>query len=157
MKETFKKIITDFHDQPIKDRIRRDIEIPLDSGKIVSLIGVRRSGKTSILFHFINRLKTEVDPARIVYINFEDDRLFPLKLHQLDDLVQAYFELHPTKRKEKIYLFFDEIQQHLEIPCGKNSEIPKKSMLWTTDLSLFLTCPCHPTSADSMKTLLFCT
>lgn len=110
MKETFKKIITDFHEQPIQDRVRRDIEIPLDSGKIVSLIGVRRSGKTSILFHCISRLKTEVDPARIVYINFEDDRLFPLKLHQLDDLVQAYFELHPSKRKEKIYLFFDEIQ-----------------------------------------------
>ncbi|MCF8108135.1 MAG: ATP-binding protein [Desulfohalobiaceae bacterium] len=110
MKEVFKKIITDFQEQSIQTRIPRDIEIPLHSGKIVSLIGVRRSGKTTILFHIINRLRTEIDPANIVYINFEDDRLFPLGVHQLDDLVQAYFELHPTKRKERIYLFFDEIQ-----------------------------------------------
>ncbi len=110
MKETFKKIITDFHEQTIQARVVRDVEIPLDSGKIVSLIGVRRSGKTSILFHIINSLRATIDPTRIVYINFEDDRLFPLDVHQLNDLLEAYYQLHPAKRKEKIYLFFDEIQ-----------------------------------------------
>lgn len=110
MKETFKKIITDFHEQALQPRVPRDIEIPLDSGKIVTLIGVRRSGKTSILFHIINRLRADIDPTRLVYINFEDDRLFPLDLPRLNDLLEAYYELHPDKRKQKIYLFFDEIQ-----------------------------------------------
>jgi uncharacterized protein len=110
MKETFKKIITDFHEHDVLPMIPRDIEIPLDSGKIVSLIGVRRSGKTSVLFHIINKLRATIDPARIIYINFEDDRLFPLELHKLNYLVEAYYELHPSKREEKTYLFFDEIQ-----------------------------------------------
>lgn len=110
MKAVFKRIITDFHEQRIQPKVARDIEIPVDSGKIISLIGVRRSGKTSILFNLINTLRETVDPARIVYINFEDDRLFPLALNNLDDLVEAYFELHPSNRDKRLYFFFDEIQ-----------------------------------------------
>jgi uncharacterized protein len=110
MKAVFKKIITDFHEQPIRPPIPRDIPIPSDSGKIVSLIGVRRSGKTSILYHLITELRKRIDPFRIMYINFEDDRLFPLELGDLDGLIRAYYEMHPEKRDEQIYLFFDEIQ-----------------------------------------------
>ena len=36
------------------------------------------------------------------YINFEDDRLYPLELKSLDDLLESYYELYPTKRDEKI-------------------------------------------------------
>lgn len=113
MRETFKRIITDFHEKTLRPTVPRDIQIPLDSGKIVSLIGVRRSGKTSILYHLIEKLKKRVDPSNIVYINFEDDRLFPLKLQNLNDLTEGYYELHPQKRDEMVYLFFDEIQ-HVE-------------------------------------------
>lgn len=111
MRETFKRIITDFHEKRLQPTMPRDIQIPFDSGKIVSLIGVRRSGKTSILYHLINKLRENVDPSNIIYINFEDDRLFPLQLENLNDLMEAYYELHPGKRDEKIYLFIDEIQQ----------------------------------------------
>ncbi|MBU1171333.1 MAG: ATP-binding protein [Proteobacteria bacterium] len=110
MKAIFKKIITDFQEQQLKPKVSRDMEIPVDSGKIVSLIGVRRSGKTSILFNIVNTLRKTIDPDRIVYINFEDDRLFPLEIGDLNDLVEAYFELHPANRNKKIYLFLDEIQ-----------------------------------------------
>lgn len=110
MKNTFKKIITDFQEQHIQAKVPREVEIPVDSGKIISLIGVRRSGKTSMLYHIINYLREKIDPKRIVYINFEDDRLYPIELHNLNDLVVAYYELHPSKRDEKVYFFFDEIQ-----------------------------------------------
>ena len=110
MKEIFKKIITDFHEQPTEALIPRDIRIPVDSGKIISLIGVRRSGKTSILYNIIETLQKRIDPAGIVYLNFEDDRLFPLELQNLNEIMESYYELHPEKRAEKIYLFFDEIQ-----------------------------------------------
>lgn len=110
MKDIFKKIITDFHEQHIHPPVSRDIQIPVDSGKIVSLIGVRRSGKTSILFRIITELRKRVDPLRIIYINFEDDRIFPLELADLNDLIEGYFEMYPEKRDEKLYIFFDEIQ-----------------------------------------------
>lgn len=111
MRDVFKKIITDFHEKEMPPTLPRDVPIPFNSGKIVSVIGVRRSGKTSLLYHVIEKLRETVRPADIIYINFEDDRLFPLELQHLNELMEAYYELHPEKRDEKVYVFFDEIQQ----------------------------------------------
>jgi len=110
VKQLFKKIITDFQESKIKPTVPRDMEIPLESGKIVSLVGVRRSGKTSLLYQIIESLRERVHPTSIVYVNFEDDRLFPLELPHLDDLMEAYYELYPHNRDHKIWLFLDEIQ-----------------------------------------------
>ena len=110
MKELFKRIITDFIEKEIKGIMPREYKIPLDSSKIISLIGVRRSGKSSILFDLINRLRASVARENIIYLNFEDDRLFPLKLEHLDLILEGFYELYPAKRDEKIYLFLDEVQ-----------------------------------------------
>lgn len=110
MKEIFKRLIVDFIERDIKGIVPRDYEIPLESKKIVSLVGVRRSGKSSLLFDTINRLRQKISRENIIYINFEDDRLYPLKLKDLDLLLEAYFELYPHKIDEKIYLFLDEVQ-----------------------------------------------
>jgi predicted AAA+ superfamily ATPase len=133
MKDVFKKIITDFHEKKLQSPIPRDVQIPFDTGKIVSLIGVRRSGKTSILYHLIEKLRSTIDPFNIVYINFEDDRLFPLELQHLNDLVEAYYELHPNKRAEKIYLFLDEIQN---VP---NWELFVRRIYDTLNVDIFIT------------------
>jgi predicted AAA+ superfamily ATPase len=111
MKTLFKRLITDFHESPPKQQIiPRDYAIPLNSRKIISLIGVRRSGKTFLLYALIQQLRQQIDPRNIVYINFEDDRLYPLTLKDLDDLIEAYFELYPDNREDKLYFFLDEIQ-----------------------------------------------
>ncbi len=110
MKNVFKLLINDFFDREI-DVKNRDIDIPLYSNKIVSLVGVRRGGKTYILYELINRLRRDVDIKNIIYINFEDDRLFGLKANDMGLLIEAYFEMYPEKRDEKIYLFLDEIQE----------------------------------------------
>ena len=103
MREKFRRIITDFIETPIKPVMQRDYNIPIDSKKIISLIGVRRSGKSSILFDLIKKLEKITPKENIIYINFEDDRLYPLELKSLDDLLESYYELYPTKRDEKIY------------------------------------------------------
>jgi len=110
MKETFKKLIVNFQERTFGSIVQRDYEIPISTKKIVSLIGVRRSGKTYILYSLIKKLRKTIDPQNIVYLNFEDDRLFPLKLENLDDLMEGYYELYPQKRDEKVYLFLDEVQ-----------------------------------------------
>ena len=110
MKELFKRIITDFIEKEIKGIMPREYKIPLDSSKIISLIGVRRSGKSSILFDLINRLRASVARENIIYLNLEDDRLFPLRLEHLDLILEGFYELYPAKRDEKIYLFLDEVQ-----------------------------------------------
>ena len=110
MKELFKRLITDFIQRDIKGIMPREYDIPLSSKKIISLIGVRRSGKSSLLFDTINKLRQKVSRENIIYINFEDDRLYPLELKHLDLILEGYFELYPQKYDEKLYLFFDEVQ-----------------------------------------------
>ncbi|TLP39383.1 ATP-binding protein [Arcobacter arenosus] len=110
MKDVFKRLITDFIEKNITGIISRDYQIPLNSKKIISLIGVRRSGKSSILFDIVHNLRKTTPRENIIYINFEDDRLYPLELKSLDLLLESYFELYPNKKNEKIYLFLDEVQ-----------------------------------------------
>ena len=107
MKEVFKRLIVDFIERDIKGIVPRDYDIPLESKKIISLVGVRRSGKSSLLFDIINRLRQNISRENIIYINFEDDRLFPLKLQNLDDILEGYFELYPQNYSKKLYLFLD--------------------------------------------------
>jgi hypothetical protein len=109
-KELLKLIIRDFQVSPLPKLFRRAIEAPLDTGKIITLVGVRRSGKTSYLFNLIEELLSRGVPmAKILYINFEDERL-DLNTEELDLLLQAYQELYPDMDFEGCYLFFDEIQ-----------------------------------------------
>lgn len=110
MKDIFKRLITDFIEKEIVGIIPRDYDIPLKSKKIISLIGVRRSGKSSILFDIVQKLRQTIPKENIIYINFEDDRLYPLELSSLDLLLESYFELYPNKKNEKIYLLLDEVQ-----------------------------------------------
>lgn len=110
LKELFKKLITDFIEKDIEGITPREYDIPLESKKIISLIGVRRSGKSSILFNIINKIRENIARENIIYINFEDDRLYPLELKSLNLLLESYFELYPSKKNEKIYLFLDEVQ-----------------------------------------------
>lgn len=109
-KDLLKLIIRDFHLSPLPKLNRRTLEIPLDTGKIVTLVGVRRSGKTSYLFNLIEDLLSRGVPmAEILYVNFEDERL-DLKTEELDLLLQAYQELYPDTNIERCWFFFDEIQ-----------------------------------------------
>jgi predicted AAA+ superfamily ATPase len=63
MKNLFKSLILDFQQSlPFPNVRSRDIEIPLIFGKIISMIGPRRSGKTYLFYHLISRL-IEIVPA----------------------------------------------------------------------------------------------
>ena len=110
-KSVFKQVISAFIDAPVEGIMPRDIELPLDVPKIISLLGPRRSGKTHLLFYLIQQLRQTVPAHRLVYVNFEDDRFFPMRLADMDELVQAYYEMYPANRDEKTWFFFDEIQE----------------------------------------------
>lgn len=110
MKHVFKTIIKDFIVRDLSMVRNRDIDIPHDISKIVSIIGARRTGKTFLLFSLIKELSKTLSRENLIYVNFEDDRLFPLKLEKLNSFIEAYFELFPDKKNEKVYFFFDEVQ-----------------------------------------------
>lgn len=47
---------------------------------------------------------------KIIYINFEDERLLPIEREDLDLILESYYELYPENVGEKLHIFFDEIQ-----------------------------------------------
>jgi len=110
MLEALKTLIADFHDQGIPDRVvRRDLDVPLDAPKVISIIGPRRAGKTWFLFSIIERLQRTMDIRQIVYINFEDERL-QFDAASLGLILDAYQQLYADRPMEQVYFFFDEIQ-----------------------------------------------
>lgn len=108
-KQLLKQIIRDFHLSENFDVKPRNIQPPIDTKKIISLIGVRRCGKTSIFYHMINQLIEKIEKTKILFLNFEDER-FELNSDELDLILQAYMELYPSYKLSECYFFFDEIQ-----------------------------------------------
>ena len=91
---------------------RREAVIPSVKGKVHAIIGMRRAGKTSYLFQCLqDRLDAGQDRSRLLYLNFEDERLTDLEATQLNTLIDEYYRLYPEFRgKETVTVCFDEIQ-----------------------------------------------
>ena len=110
-KETLKHVLRQaFEAGPPLTRPRA-LELPLASGKVVLLRGIRRGGKTSLFYHTMRRLAAGgVAPQQMIYLNLEDDRLYPIRPGELDLILQAQAELFPEFQAKARYLFLDEIQ-----------------------------------------------
>lgn len=93
------------------DLIPRDNALPIGSGKIVTIPGVRRCGKSSKMEMAINRLLAEgVSRERILWVGFDDERLVRMTSDELDEIIVAYREMYPDIDIASVYMFFDEIQ-----------------------------------------------
>ncbi len=84
---------------------REGIHFPTTLNKVVVLYGVRRSGKTFILFDLFKRNK-----EHSVYIDFEDERLAGFKLKDFDLLKEVFLELKPHLIGKELVLLLDEVQ-----------------------------------------------
>jgi uncharacterized protein len=72
------------------------------------LIGVRRSGKSTLLKQIIDELKNEnIKEDQIIYLNFED---YEIKDYKDDRLLYEYL-LSKLSENKKTYIFLDEIQE----------------------------------------------
>jgi len=111
LKSTFQSIIS-LHQQEIPlDLQERATQLPLDEGRIVTVTGIRRCGKSSLLGLTINRLlKSGVPRERILYVGFDDERFLSMGSENFDELLQAYREMYPEIPIKDVYMFFDEIQ-----------------------------------------------
>lgn len=93
------------------DVIKRDLELPVDSKQIITIPGVRRCGKSSLMMLAINSLIGKgVKKEQILWIGFDDERLYDLSTEGLDDIITGYMEMYPDIPIRDVYMFFDEIQ-----------------------------------------------
>ena len=84
---TIAMLLEDFHQSILPsladEAIRRDLSLgkpprPKVGNTAKVIVGMRRSGKTFRLYQEILDLRADgVDPGRICYLNFDDDRLRP--------------------------------------------------------------------------------
>ncbi len=82
----------------------------LDKRQIILIQGLRRMGKTTLLFQIINELLYRgVPPRNILYFSFDDF------IHRLEDVLDIYQKFILKSRFEEIkttiYVFLDELQK----------------------------------------------
>jgi len=103
------EIITEFHRFGIPKYYERSLELPLNLNKAVTIVGLRRTGKTYLMYQTMNRLiEKGMKIEEIFYIDFEDERIEDLRAEDLSKIVELYKKYNPESKT--MYLFFDEIQ-----------------------------------------------
>jgi predicted AAA+ superfamily ATPase len=71
-KEIIRSLIREFHHRLLPKYTVREIAIPLNVEKIITLIGARRSGKTFLLYQLIDRLLGQKNKTGLIFLNFEE-------------------------------------------------------------------------------------
>jgi predicted AAA+ superfamily ATPase len=91
---------------------RRDVWLPAVANKATAVIGMRRAGKTSLLWQILaDRLEEGAPRSALLYFSFEDERLVGMQAQDLDLLIEEYYRLYPQWRdRQQVTFFLDEIQ-----------------------------------------------
>ena len=96
----------------IREEYLKKLELFLKTDEIIAIVGVRRSGKSTILLQLLEHITTKknVNKINTLYVNLEDDLLYPyLDIKLLNRIYEAYKTV--LKPKGKVYIIFDEIQK----------------------------------------------
>jgi len=107
----YEKVIRNWKEFEFPDLTERKILLNLDHDMITTITGPRRAGKTFLCFQKIKELiKNGISKENILYINFEDDKLLNADSNDLENLLETFLENSNPNKKQKIFLFLDEIQ-----------------------------------------------
>jgi hypothetical protein len=108
-----KELIYEYWESKLPSIKPRNFDFSLLSLDLINdVLGVRRAGKTYLLFFIIRYLleKKGVNKEGTVYINFENRKLYPLKGEYFNNIIEVLFAQRLLDRFKKIYLFLDEVQ-----------------------------------------------
>lgn len=106
-----RRIIADFQAFDLPALTPRRLSLPSLPGKVDVVTGMRRTGKTWFLFQRIAELEAAGVPrSRILYLNFDDERLRPISMEHLDLIPEAFYLRQPESVGQECWFFLDEIQ-----------------------------------------------
>jgi len=109
--ETIEQLIDDFHERPLPMPVPRDSRAPQVEGKATAVVGMRRAGKTWFCYQRMEALlQKDVPKERLLYLNFEDERLLPFRAKDFASILDTYYRKFPEFKNERCYLFLDEVQ-----------------------------------------------
>ncbi|MCB1192220.1 MAG: ATP-binding protein [Leptospiraceae bacterium] len=111
MRELILTLKDELKEKLYRDIWRRNIVLPRVEDKIHVITGMRRTGKSFFLIGLIKDLLQDgLEETKVLYVNFEDDRLLPMKQLEFARLIETFYELYPENHQKECYFFFDEIQ-----------------------------------------------
>ncbi len=94
------------YEEALERELFRDMTKVMNDRQIVSLIGLRRVGKTTLLHQVIRSLLHRgVAPEQIVYYTFDVGNI------TLETILKQHAEFFPSLKEKKLFVFFDEIQK----------------------------------------------
>lgn len=92
-----------------KRRLLGELMKYIDLRQMQILSGIRRAGKTTLMFQVVNELlKHDVDPFNIMYFSFDEE------VEDMNDIIDSYETnvlKHSIRQVERIYIFLDEVQK----------------------------------------------
>ena len=111
LKNTLRELFSDFYENSLPEMTRRKVAIPEVPGCATVVLGMRRTGKTFLLYQRMKELLASgIAKERMLHVNFEDDRLLGMTLEELRYVPDVYYQMFPENRDKLCYFFFDEIQ-----------------------------------------------
>ena len=111
LKNTLRELFADFYENPLPELTRRQIAVPEVAGCATVVLGMRRTGKTYLLYQRMKELLAAgIAKDRMLHVNFEDDRLMGMTVEDLRCVPDVYYRMFPENRNKRCYFFFDEIQ-----------------------------------------------
>ena len=112
MKNTIELLIDDFHERAIPELLPREASVSRVKGKANVIIGMRRSGKTWFCYQQMKELLDRgVEKERLLYVDFEDERLLPFSAGDFQLILEVYYRKFPSFKNRQCYLFLDEVQR----------------------------------------------
>ncbi len=104
-----KEVIYEYWEKELPEVIERDVET--DSSDLINdIVGIRRCGKTFLMYSKIKKLMATASKKSTLYINFENRKLFPLKPEYFNEIIDFIYS-EKMLEKGKVYLFLDEVQK----------------------------------------------
>lgn len=112
MNEILDRLISEFQERRLPALQRRRTVLKALPGKVSVVVGMRRTGKTWFCFQAIQDLEAAgITRDRMLYLNFEDERLLPLSAADLRLIPDVFHRLFPESHGQGVHFFFDEIQR----------------------------------------------
>jgi len=108
-----KEIIYEYWEGSLPSLKKREFDLNLIGLDLINdIVGIRRAGKTYLMFYLIHYLSEakKIDKKATIYINFENRRLYPLKEEYFNQIIEFIYAEGLLDKFKKVYLFLDEIQ-----------------------------------------------
>ncbi|MFQ6073435.1 MAG: ATP-binding protein [Methanosarcinales archaeon] len=111
-KEKLRIVIEEYWRKELPEAKKREISLKIDSDLINDIVGLRRSGKTYLMFLTIKKLLNNgIERGAIIYINFENRKLLPLTAEYFNDLIEIIYAKRLFEKHKKIFILLDEVQR----------------------------------------------